>query len=240
MSKRFAFTLAEVLITLSIVGIVAAMTIPTLIQKQQEQANVVALKKIYSTFSQAYTSAVQENGTPDSWGLSTNGTVKLINMLAPYLNTTKTCVDPDYTGCFPDVDYKYVSGSGGAGNLNTTASGKAALSDGSLIIAQIHNANCASNRGSTPALSTVCASLFVDINGFKNPNQMGMDYFRFYLTKNGIVPGGSASETFYPFDPDCKNKVNGYGCTAWVIYNENLDYLHCSDLAWDGKHECSD
>lgn len=238
--KKLAFTLAEVLITLGIIGIVAAITIPTLIQQQQEQATVVALKKIYSTLSQAYTSAAHENGTPDNWGLTndTAGSIKLINILTQYLKATKTCIDGDYTGCFPNVNYKDLA-NGDAGNLNTVQRGKAILTDGTLIIPQFHSITCGSNRGSTPALSTVCASLFVDINGFKNPNQLGVDYFRFYLTKNGIIPGGSVNETFIPFDPDCKNKTGGYGCTAWIIYNENLDYLHCSDLTWDGKHKCS-
>ena len=64
-----AFTLAEVLITLGIIGVVAAMTMPVLIQKHREQVAVTKVKKFYSTFSQAYLMAVQENGTLDNWGL---------------------------------------------------------------------------------------------------------------------------------------------------------------------------
>ena len=48
---RHAFTLAEVLITLGIIGVVAAMTMPTLIQKQNERETVVRLKKIHSVLS---------------------------------------------------------------------------------------------------------------------------------------------------------------------------------------------
>ena len=48
------------------------------------------------------------------------------------------------------------------------------------------------------------------------------------------------------FNTHCRDKnagflsggPNGAGCTAWVIYNENMDYLRCDDLSWDGKHEC--
>ncbi len=68
--KKRAFTLAEVLITLGIIGVVAALTLPTLIQKQQEQATVVSVKKFYSAFSQAYLQAIEENGTLDNWGLT--------------------------------------------------------------------------------------------------------------------------------------------------------------------------
>ena len=32
--------------------------------------------------------------------------------------------------------------------------------------------------------------------------------------------------------------ANGYGCAAWVMYNENMDYLYCNDLSWNGKHKC--
>lgn len=239
---KFGFTLAEVLITLGIIGVVASMTIPTLIQNSQEKATISQLKKTYSTLSQAYALAVQENGTPDSWGLTndTAGSVTLINTLTQYLKTTKTCIDGDYTGCFPNVNYKLLGG-GDAGNLNTIAIGKATLSDGTLIVPQFHSITCGSNRGTTTALSTVCASLFIDINGFKNPNQLGVDYFRFYLTKNGIIPGGLPDETFIPFDPDCKNKSGGYGCTAWVLYNQNMDYLKpCgSTLSWSGPISCN-
>lgn len=62
-----AFTLAEVLITLGIIGVVAAMTMPTLIQKQQDVATVSRLEKAYSILSQAVISAQQEYGEIDFW-----------------------------------------------------------------------------------------------------------------------------------------------------------------------------
>ena len=51
--KQKAFTLAEVLITLSIIGVVAAMTVPTLMSNTSNQQHVTALKKAYSTLSNA-------------------------------------------------------------------------------------------------------------------------------------------------------------------------------------------
>ena len=47
------FTLAEVLITLGIIGVVAAMTLPTLQQKLDERSNITALQKFYTEFSNA-------------------------------------------------------------------------------------------------------------------------------------------------------------------------------------------
>ena len=60
--KKIAFTLAEVLITLGIIGVVAAMTMPALIQNHRKVVVVSRLKKISSTISQAYASATNEAG----------------------------------------------------------------------------------------------------------------------------------------------------------------------------------
>ena len=57
-----AFTLAEVLVTLTIIGVVSAMTIPTLHQRHTEQATIKKVQKFYSTMFQAYQRAVSEHG----------------------------------------------------------------------------------------------------------------------------------------------------------------------------------
>ena len=62
-----AFTLAEVLITLGIIGVVAALTIPTLISKYQEKQTIVKLKKVYSILQNAYTAAEAEYDKPRYW-----------------------------------------------------------------------------------------------------------------------------------------------------------------------------
>lgn len=60
--KKAGFTLAELLITFVVVGIIAVMTIPLLITRTNEQETVVAVKKAYSTVSQAYQKVIAENG----------------------------------------------------------------------------------------------------------------------------------------------------------------------------------
>ena len=71
MNKRFkqfnAFTLAEVLITLGIIGIVAAMTMPTLIQNYKKQEYGAKLKKFNSVMEQAILSSKQDNGEVGEW-----------------------------------------------------------------------------------------------------------------------------------------------------------------------------
>ena len=65
--KKCAFTMAEVLITLGIIGIVAAMTMPILIGKYKKQEVVTKLKKVYSVMNQAIMKAEVENGPIEDW-----------------------------------------------------------------------------------------------------------------------------------------------------------------------------
>lgn len=240
-----AFTLAEVLIVVGIIGIIGALTIPTLIAKQQEAVFISQLKKAYSALSQAYKLAEQENGTPDNWGLVKDGTNigarPVIDMLKPYLNVDKDCADGSQ-GCFPSgVNYKYlVESLGNFTILDNLGSPKLKLTDGILLMGGVSDQNCADIYGPSLALKNTCGSYYIDINGYKNPNQFGKDVFMFRLTKYGIIPYGTPGAGASTFSSDCENKTTskGYGCTAWVLYNENMDYLRCDDLAWGGKTKC--
>ena len=62
-----AFTLAEVLITLGIIGVVAAMTMPALIQNYRNQVVETRLKKFYSTMNQAIAMSIKDNGDVETW-----------------------------------------------------------------------------------------------------------------------------------------------------------------------------
>ena len=89
-----------------------------------------------------------------------------------------------------------------------------------------------------------CAEIFVDLNGERGPNILDRDVFKFYLMTDGIVPAGGSKEIVWTetFENQCLGKnvyvTGGAHCTAWVIYNENMDYLHCDDLSWTGKSRC--
>ncbi len=66
-STRLGFTLAEVLITLGIIGVVAALTIPSLIAKHKKKVFATRVKTTYNIVSNALVSSVQENGAPNTW-----------------------------------------------------------------------------------------------------------------------------------------------------------------------------
>ena len=108
---------------------------------------------------------------------------------------------------------------------------KAVLSDGTVIATSI-------GVHSSPWDDTsIWATYTIDVNGAKKPNMHGKDVFNFYFTKSRVLPYGT--QIAYPFDRYCaKNSSESIGCTAWVLYNENLDYLHCNNLSWSSKTRC--
>lgn len=240
--KRYGFTLAEVLITLGVIGVVAALTIPILVQNANERATVVALKKAYSVLSSAYKLAEQENGTPDTWGIVDVSSPQPISYIAPYFKLDKDCTDAS-RGCFPrNGVYSYLASSKGIyGTLDNLATSSLRIPGNILVKIGGAYANCSGSYGPN-ALGNICVTYYVDVNGDKGPNTFGKDTFVFLLTKTGIIPNGVPSQNgWYYFANDCQDKDNtfGIGCTAWVIYNENMDYLHCSDLGWGTKTKCS-
>lgn len=232
--KRAAFTLAEVLITLGIIGVVAAMTMPSLIQNYQEKATVTKLKKCYSLVSQAYVSILNDEGGSDT--LQAGDDLEMMEKFGKYLKYQKTC--GRNKGCFPNVTYKSVTGNGyNKWEDDTTDRSRAILTDGTLIMFN-KSAMWGGNEG-----NYLYAQIYVDINGFKGPNQLGKDFFYFYISPEKIVPAGAKAleekNEDQKFTKNCIQQ-NGYACAAWVIYNENMDYLHCKDLSWDGKHSCKE
>ena len=180
-----AFTLAEVLITLGIIGIVASLTLPAIIQKQNEKATVTALKKFYSSISQAYLFAKNEYGSVNEWySYSEESTQSerskiAAERLSKYMKNTRVCYEAD--GCFPDMVYNRIDGQT-AGHLQNTDYSRLITSDGMNVLIDVEK------REKYDFLYTV---IIVDINGYKKPNTIGRDTFSFILLKDKIIPTGA-------------------------------------------------
>ncbi len=255
MKRQNAFTLAEVLITLAVIGIVAAITIPALVNNYRERVTVTGLKKMYSTLTRAYQLAVAEYGTPENWNLEkyqysedegkfiTSGSADaLMKMFTRSLKVEKFCKAAD-ADCMKEIDYKFLNGNSDGQNWRTGRFSTAILTNGVIIYEYVNSENCSTIINADKNLKN-CASFYVDLNGYSEPNQRGIDFFEFILTNQGVYPQGTpiTGRQEYSFDVTCKDKKTdkGYGCTAWVVTYDNMDYLKCNDLSWYGKHKCSD
>lgn len=192
---------------------------------------------------QAYLMAVKDKGTPDLWGLvnnlntdnnngDINDTNNFLYHMREYLKITKYC-GTKAEGCWTNA--KALNGSGFNNHEDQRRYSKAILADGANILTFVESTNCSGNRGK---IKDVCGFYRIDVNGAKPPNAMGKDIFTFHITKTRLIPAGTEQEG--NFDTSCRDSKNheGRGCTAWVIYNENMDYLHCSNLSWKGKKKC--
>lgn len=102
------FTLAEVLITIGIIGIVAAMTLPSLITNYQKKQTVTQLKKVYSIMSQALQRAELDYGNFEHWNFSQTGTEFNNKYIKPYYTILTDYDKAD----FPD-DYSITCNNGG-------------------------------------------------------------------------------------------------------------------------------
>lgn len=220
---KCAFTLAEVLITLGIIGIVAALTIPSMITKHQEKEYLSRFETAYKIINDAYKMSQVENGTADDWGVN-NGSINkrsslIYQKLSPYLKIEKVC--DHEPGCFPNIQYKDLQGvdNGYLGLINDTDSVKFILSNGMLV-----KINDDDDFG----------TIMVDTNGFKGPNRLGYDLFifSFYQTfVTGLNLGTNEipdwQKEFCSYNKKINDGwVNGNSCSMWIIKNHNMDYLH--------------
>ena len=217
------FTLAEVLITLAIIGIVAALTIPTLIQNYQERA--------WNTASQVFQRKLGEalrvmNVQGTLAGYTT--TEAFVDELSKHIKITRICENDDITTCFSDtvtwgdeeVDMSKVKKAKNFGqndwDTNTVAVQFANGVNG--VIA--YNPECVQNQFSNQITGTSCLAILYDVDGFKNPNTQNKDLRSINVSSLGgsscsFEVGGICFGTF--FQPtaltaaDCNANKEKYG-----------------------------
>lgn len=220
MKKKYsAFTLAEVLITLGIIGVVAAMTIPTLVNNYKEKELITKTKKTYTSIAQALELAQAYYETPgDNVSLfsSDKNSEQITKELAKYFNGAKFCqAGADTKGC-KDLNYKikYASilesnGSNNAAITSMTGYPRIVLNYGAVIGVSTRQSNCADyttsgtimnsdgsikrNPDGTIASWTQtrnnCGVLVFDVNGSQRPNQFGRDAFEVNVFRDRIGAG---------------------------------------------------
>lgn len=215
------FTLAEVLITLGIIGVVAAMTMPTLINNQKNAALQSQFKKAYSNCANALTNWKTETGMIGLYRMfaTYNGTeyVNSGTFTTQYMQQMKSIGSTTYTT--PPKNFNRTR------NMNLesrTCTPNTLLPDGSAICAFIYSGTI---------------SVTVDINGTrKNPNAWGHDIFTFVVDPNteqlvGMRPSGAAPNPDSPYPEGdglpCSRNVatagNGLGCAYFAIINQCPD-----------------
>ena len=239
-AKRVAFTLAEVLITLGIIGVVAALTIPSIINKIKHKELETGFQKAYSTFSQGVINMKREDGEG------------LAKYYAYYNPDTQT--NPNADEFFKRFyQYSGVKVIGKCNYKNITIKNYTKNAEAKSYC--IHNSNkvdgsCSYvdlaeelSNGMCSALTITASTIFiiVDTNGMKGPNLLGHDIFFFKVDKNdNLIPIKMAklytdeeledesmpTWSYVAGDPcsiKSKQAGNGTGCSYYALINQNPD-----------------
>ena len=165
MTKRFGFTLAEVLITLGIIGVVAAMTMPTLINQTNGAQYKAAYKKALSAISQAVTLNVALDdisfadtgaGTAASLAAAESGEESIASLLNKRMNVVDNTTDSDYVAEIED-------------NGSTLPTGTDAVD--TFLYFNDSSMFAFKNTASACTKENVCRG-YVDVNGKKGPNKV--------------------------------------------------------------------
>ncbi|MBR1943298.1 type II secretion system protein [bacterium] len=198
-----ALTLAETLIVMGIIGVVAALTLPNLNNSTGEKEKVAKVKKLYSNIEDAFGRAQAVYGPYSEWSITSdeNGCKKAGERITEFMKISKDCGYQPGSGSCLKGSIKKLDGTtafNGPPFLGHTY----LLADGAEI-----DFDCGSND---------CYITF-DIDGpNKGPFTAGIDYFSFLATDTGVVPN--------PNDVTSCKGSNGLNCTAWVVQFDNMDY----------------
>lgn len=215
---RIGFTLAEVLITLVIIGIIAAITIPAVINTYVETSTVSKVKKVVSTIGQAKMLAENVNGPVEDWDFNCiytlQNSAKFWSYLRPYMQVAKDCGSSN--NCYNVSKVYLLNGTEHTYNYsNVNYIYKVALADGTVIwFRPAESGKCSITEGQVP---NSCAYIYFDINGEKKPNTIGRDIFSVVFSKDGIYPS---------LTDECYKNSTGWGCTAYILKHNDMKYLH--------------
>lgn len=206
--KQYAFTLAEILITLGIIGIVAAMTMPALMFKIRKVELETSFKVTYARLTELMKSIENDYGTlvgianeEDDWLTIMQGHSAGSSICKKGVSR-KSCIQ-EY--------WHYKNGA----KVVTDNTGVLVLANGATIQLNCFNKDC---LGKGELRSNIgCVRFRVDTNGTKLPNIIGYDVFDFYVTAEGLVPRG---------DPRTNASKNGdWGRAYYLLTNGGrIDY----------------
>jgi len=237
--ERTAFTLAEVLITLGIIGIVAAMTIPTLVANYQEKSWGTAA----TVFERKLTEALRVMNTQQTLAGHTT-TQSFVDELAKHFKIVKTCDSNNLKNCVEEnITWNVLDISNGGSesdtlnlaNLKTAADlGKAdwgtetigvQFANGTTAI-MAYDPSCRQDPYSNTVTGMSCISMIYDTSGGKSPNATSKD-IRAYNNKIANCAFKSSSTCYgQPFKPEpitkaeCENIKSSLGINKCYYDND--------------------
>lgn len=202
------FTLAEVLVTLGIIGVVSAMTIPTLIKNHQRNVYVSQLQKVYAELSQAFDKVLTDSNAISLRESKMFPDGAAANFFNRYFKVIQTCTGTDLDGCFVE-HYENLAGETiRARDLINSSMDCATIASGASICTGVV---CLDDEW-------WCNYIFVDVNGKQGPNIVGRDFFHFFVDSTGQIIG--TDEFTDEHFEETKSDWDDYGIFLQKILND--------------------
>ena len=195
-NDKFGFTLAEVLVTLGIIGVVSAMTVPTLMQNHQRKTYVTQLHKVYNEIQQASLQYMSDHNAVNLREAGLTSRAKVGEFLNNYFKVVNTCEEGNLrTPCLAS-EYRSIAGNSTLNNFSgwaaaycvTLASGASILLDHPALYTQ-----------TVDGVDSHYGHVVIDVNGSAGPNIGGRDVFRLEFYDDGSLDILGAT-------PECKSK----------------------------------
>jgi prepilin-type N-terminal cleavage/methylation domain-containing protein len=214
LEMKKGFTLAEVLVTLGIIGVVSAMTVPTLMQNYQRKSYVTQLHKVYNEISQASQQYITDRNAINLTEAGLNSQDTTNNFIEKYFKIVQKC-ENSFTPCFaPANEFRVLTGA--TGTVGHTVQNSYVLASGAAIRLDYY---------------AHAISVLVDINGAKSPNIIGRDIFYMELYPNVCIDDfNNDTGAKCPLSKDdretqfskCQNGTSAWGCFGKIL-NDNWE-----------------
>lgn len=210
-----AFTLSEVLLTIAIIGIVAVITIPVIMQSTGRHEYVSKLKKAHSVLGQTLIKIAIQEGLPigDYSFIREDANNEFFYIFTQVVDPIKICNDGQ-VGCI----YSPMTQLNG---LNTSFLIPLSLITKDGMAFGWNKDECAEKGLSFDDEENCVGCFIVDINGHRKPNRLGYDVFFFTVVDGkGLVPAGKGNNS-----ADCFRTDKGVTCAAKVIKDSAINYI---------------
>ena len=201
LKRKVAFTLAEVLVTLGIIGVVSAMTVPTLVQNYQRKSYVTQLHKVYNELGQASLRYMTDHNYVSLRESRIVGNKDELNrFVKTYFKVVKDC-EGKLVGCFA-TEYGYIENNetvnltgwscwstvvlpSGAAVCFDTGASESTPSDEDINNDGVIDENDKINNSGVRGGAVI--TINVDVNGKQGPNIWGRDLFALDISADGTV-----------------------------------------------------
>lgn len=217
LSKNRAFTLAEVLITLGIIGVVSAITIPVVINNYKAIVLRSQFNKAYASFAQA-TQMILTQEFDNTNQFENISVYEFLVYLQKYMKKAVKCdrYETCSTSIFPLPENDGLGSAFVAKNYKTYNGNEmniSFISDASIVL---QDNTFAIVDGATTKYITI------DINGWKKkPNKLGHDFFMFQIIDGALKPMGSSGTSWNICSKTSDSSDNGRGCTAQALADKD-------------------